>query len=70
MTCHRRTLAQSPVAHVQECDDCGCITIDIGPCTLRLAPDAFDELVAVLVDASAAVTRPPLRRPAGVRGVA
>jgi hypothetical protein len=69
MTCTKRTLAQSPVAHVQQCEDCGCISIDVGPCTLRLAPEAFEELVVALVEASAAATLPGVLR-ASVRGAA
>lgn len=68
MTCTKRTLAQSPVAHVQQCADCGCISIDVGPSTLRLAPEAFDELVATLMEAS--VGAPRGLRSAGVRGAA
>lgn len=69
MTCTKRTLARSPVAHVQECEDCGCISIDVGPSTLRLAPEAFDELVATLMEASVAGVPRGLRS-AGVRGAA
>jgi hypothetical protein len=70
MTCNKRTLAQTPVAQVQQCQDCGCISIDVGPCTLRLAPEAFEDLVVALVGASASATLPRALRAASVRGAA
>lgn len=51
--CEFYTLAQNPVAHVQRCDDCGCVAVHIGPFTVRLDDAGLEALWSVLGEAAA-----------------
>ncbi len=57
--CHLHTLASSPVAQVQRCQGCGCISIHLGPTTVRMQPEAFLEFCKTMSEASRQVD--PLR---------
>lgn len=49
--CHHRTLARNSVAHIQRCDDCGCVAIHLGPVSVRLDEAAAEGLWIVLGEA-------------------
>jgi hypothetical protein len=51
--CSQETLAQNSVAHVQRCADCGCISIHMGPVTVRLDDGSLEALWAALGEAGA-----------------
>ncbi|MCC6644042.1 MAG: hypothetical protein IT374_00515 [Polyangiaceae bacterium] len=53
--CHHVTLARSGIAHVQGCTGCGCVSVHLGPTTIRIDPAGLDSLLAVLGEASAAI---------------
>lgn len=52
-TCHHVTLAKNGVAHVQQCTDCECVSIHLGPMTLRIDAMGLEALWAVLGEAAA-----------------
>jgi hypothetical protein len=52
-TCQQHTLARNGVAHVQRCVDCDCISIHLGPFTLRLDEAGLEALWTALGDAAA-----------------
>jgi hypothetical protein len=54
-TCHHVTLAQNAIAQVQRCTECDCISLHIGPTTLRIDPHALEALWAVLGEAAVAL---------------
>lgn len=49
--CRHETLARGPVAQVQRCTDCGCVSIHMGPTTVRVDPAVMKSLVATLEEA-------------------
>lgn len=49
--CHHQTLARNSVAHVQRCDECGCVTIHMGPVSVRLDDGSAEGLWVVLSEA-------------------
>ena len=53
--CRTITLARNGVAHVQACRDCGCISLHIGPTTLRIEGQALERLWTVLGEAHVAM---------------
>ena len=64
--CHHHTLAKNGIAHVQRCTDCGCISVHLGPFTMRLDDTGFEALHEVLVAATAELqVERVLDRPAG-----
>lgn len=52
-TCHHETLAKEGAAHVQRCVECGCISIHLGPFTLRVDEQGMEALGLVLTRAAA-----------------
>jgi hypothetical protein len=54
-TCRHVTLAKNSIAHVQRCTECDCVSLHIGPTTLRVDPHALEALWAVLGEACAAL---------------
>ena len=50
-TCRLQMLAQNPFAHVQRCVDCRCLSVHIGPVTIRLDEIGLEALWAVLGEA-------------------
>lgn len=50
-SCRFHTLAQGPAATVQQCLDCGTLSLHIGPTTLRLDPATAEALWATLGEA-------------------
>lgn len=68
-TCHQVTLAKHAIAQVQRCTHCECISVHVGPTTLRLDAHALESLWLALGEAVAALHLPKdaERR---VRGVA
>ena len=50
--CRHVTLAKNAAAHVQRCTECGCISIHIGPTTLRVDATVLEALGAVLGEAA------------------
>ena len=71
--CHHENLAHNGAAHVQRCIDCGCISIHMGPVTVRFDDHGLEALWAVLGDACAILQERHARRArssSGPRGVA
>jgi hypothetical protein len=56
-TCRPLTLARNGVAHVQRCAHCRCISLHVGPVTVRLDEGSLEALRLALEDASAALSR-------------
>jgi hypothetical protein len=56
-SCRRRRLSQRGPFLVEACG-CGMLHLTFGFLTLRIAPQAFDALCAVLLEASAQMERP------------
>lgn len=54
LNCHLVTLARNEVAEVQQCTQCSCLSIHIGPTTMRIDSSALDALAKVLGEASLA----------------
>lgn len=52
-TCHHVTLARNGIAHVQQCTECECVSIHLGPTTVRIDAMALEALWAVLGEAAA-----------------
>ncbi len=52
-TCHQVTLAKNGVAHVQRCTECDCVSIHLGPVTVRVDPHGLEALWSVLGEAAA-----------------
>jgi hypothetical protein len=52
-SCKLETLARGPVAHVERCAHCGCLSMHLGPMTLRLDPVALRALSRTLSEAEA-----------------
>jgi hypothetical protein len=50
-TCRHRTLAHGPAGSVQQCLDCGVISLHVGAVTLRVDPATAEALWAVLGNA-------------------
>lgn len=70
--CNRHLLAHNHVARVEECSDCGCISIHVGPISLRLDASSFEALTVALVEGAGAhrAMHVPLLRAAHERGAA
>lgn len=60
--CDLETLAQSPVATIQRCRGCGCISVHLGATTLRFEAMALEALWAVLGEAVLHLGTNPLPR--------
>lgn len=68
--CRHETIARNGVASVQRCVSCGCLSLHVGPVTLRLDEASLEGLWAVTGEACASVHAEQLRtvRPTLVRG--
>lgn len=51
--CRHETLAANGIALVQRCTECGCVSIHLGPTTVRLDESALEALSVVLGEATA-----------------
>lgn len=51
--CHRVTLARNEVAHVERCTSCGCLTVSMGPLSVRIDERSLGSLVGVLGESMA-----------------
>lgn len=51
-SCRHETLARNSVAHVQRCEDCGNISIHMGPVTVRFSEASFEALWDALGEAT------------------
>ena len=51
-SCHRHLLARTPVGAVELCH-CGAVHLSIGGVTLRLVPQAIEQLAELVADAAA-----------------
>ena len=69
-SCHHVTLARSATAHVQQCAGCGCVSVHIGPTTLRVDAGTLEALWVVLGDAAAALHAERAGQVTHVRGLA
>lgn len=71
-SCRLRTLAKNQIAHVQRCVDCGCVSVHLGPTTIRLDEDALEALSAVLREATEELRRQhsSFWRPSPAHGIA
>jgi len=49
--CRLRTLAAGHICVVQQCEDCGCVSIHMGPTTVRLDEGALASLTETLTAA-------------------
>jgi hypothetical protein len=49
--CRPRPLAHGTVARVERCEECGCISVHLGPTTVRLCSGSLRSLAATLSDA-------------------
>ncbi len=47
-TCHPETLVRTDVVHVQRCAHCGCVSLHMGPFSLRLDVPALESLSEAL----------------------
>lgn len=47
-SCHPVTIARNSVAHVQRCEDCGCVSVHLGHATIRLDEHAIHALWSAL----------------------
>ena len=70
--CTHETLAHNAVAHVQRCAECACVSIHIGPMTVRLDEGGLETLWAALGEACTALQQKKLEELITVshRGVA
>lgn len=50
--CQSQTLARNSLAHVQRCSECGCVSVHVGPVTLRVDDSGLEALWAVLSEAA------------------
>jgi hypothetical protein len=50
--CRHITLAKNHVAHIEQCAECACISMHVGPLTVRLEPKAMEELLSALAEAT------------------
>lgn len=68
-SCRHRTLAQNDVAGIQQCLDCGTLSVHLGATTIRLDASAAEGLWAALAEAlhelHADVSRRPVVRAVG-----
>lgn len=55
--CRQEHLARNEVGYIQRCVDCGCVSIHIGPMTIRLDDRGLEALWAIVGEASAKVHR-------------
>lgn len=62
-SCRHHTLARNPVAHVQRCEHCRCISVHAGPVTLRLDEGSLEGLRHALNEASIALTEQAVSAP-------
>ena len=53
--CRPVTLAKNGVAHVQRCTECDCVSLHIGPTTLRIDAQVLEKLWSVLGEATASL---------------
>lgn len=49
--CRHVTLVQTGIAQVQSCADCGCVSVHLGPTTVRFDPEGLEALWLVLGEA-------------------
>ena len=61
-TCQQRCLAHGHVAQVHGCDDCGCITVHMGPFSVRLDAEALNALWLTLGEAVERIDRERMAR--------
>ncbi|MEM9188119.1 MAG: hypothetical protein AAGF12_02995 [Myxococcota bacterium] len=52
-SCQHETLAQTPMMHIQRCIDCGCVTIHLGPISVRMDDAGLEGLWAAVGEATA-----------------
>ncbi|HET9957238.1 MAG TPA: hypothetical protein VFQ61_22225 [Polyangiaceae bacterium] len=52
-SCHHITIAKNGVASVQRCTQCDCISIHLGPTTVRIDAQTLEALWSVLGEATA-----------------
>lgn len=69
-TCRQVTLAKNTVARVQRCTECDCVSIHIGPTTLRVNPHALEALWVVLGEAVASLHAHEKSKRLPLRGLA
>jgi hypothetical protein len=69
-TCHHITLAQNGIAHVQQCTECGCISIHLGPTTVRMDALALEALWVALGEAAATLQAERRAERGPLRGLA
>jgi hypothetical protein len=50
-TCRLETLARAGYVHIQRCTDCGCVSVHVGPLTMRLEPTGLVLLAQATADA-------------------
>lgn len=50
--CQPETIAKNSAATVQRCRDCGCLSLHVGPVTLRVDAATLEALWSVLGDAA------------------
>lgn len=58
--CQHLTLARSGIATISYCPDCGCVSVDMGPCTIRIEESGLEALWKTLGEATAAMHRAKL----------
>lgn len=51
-SCRHETLARNSVAHIQRCEDCGSLSVHLGPVTVRLTEASFEALWAAVNEAA------------------
>ncbi|MBL8915271.1 MAG: hypothetical protein JNM17_31495 [Archangium sp.] len=52
MSCHPETIATSALAQVQRCAHCGCISVHLGPVTVRVDEAGLKALTALFDEAN------------------
>jgi hypothetical protein len=56
-TCRHHTLARNGVAHVQRCAHCRCLSLHVGPVTVRLDEGSLEALRLALNEAREVLSR-------------
>ncbi len=57
-TCRPRSLVRGRVARIDLCSDCGCVSVHVGPTTLRMDEHTLRSLWLTLGEAAEALDEP------------
>lgn len=60
MSCHPETIATNALAQVQRCAHCGCISVHLGPVTVRVDEAGLKALASLFDEAKGQLSMPRL----------